>query len=254
MPSTVTILATLLAGVAGACLPRAAYRLSTPLAAPARSACAACATPFPTGPAGWVRLPSRCAGCGASLGAPAWVAAAVGAIAGGGLAASPTLSETLPAAVLLPASVLVTAVALLLSLIDIACMRLPDVIVLPCLATGIAGLAAASVVAGSATPMTRALLAAVALAGFYLVLGFVIPSGVGLGDVKLVLVLGLLLGWLGWGFVFAGAIVAHLIHGATAVGLLAAGRAGRKTLLPMGPALLAGAWCAVAIVPRVFGA
>jgi len=84
--------------------------------------------------------------------------------------------------------------------------------------------------------------------------GIVVPSGIGLGDVKLALVLGLLLGWFGWGYVLVGALIAHLIQGAVAIALIAMRRANRNTQLPMGPALLAGAWCAIAVLPIVLAA
>ena len=71
-------------------------------------------------------------------------------------------------------------------------------------------------------------------------------SRLGFGDVKLAAVLGLPLGWLGrptpcW----LGLLLPHLLHGVLVLGLLAARRVRRDTLLPLGPALLAGAWLAV---------
>jgi leader peptidase (prepilin peptidase)/N-methyltransferase len=83
------------------------------------------------------------------------------------------------------------------------------------------------------------------LFGFYLVLALVYPAGMGLGDVKLAGLLGLYLGWLGWAAVAVGAFTAFLIGGLVGVSLLATGRAGRKTAVPFGPAMLSGALLSV---------
>jgi leader peptidase (prepilin peptidase)/N-methyltransferase len=75
-------------------------------------------------------------------------------------------------------------------------------------------------------------------AGFLLVTALISPGGMGMGDVKLVAVIGLCLGSLG-----AVALFAALIGQVAAAGLLAARhgiRAARKTTLPFGPYLAAG--------------
>jgi leader peptidase (prepilin peptidase)/N-methyltransferase len=59
--------------------------------------------------------------------------------------------------------------------------------------------------------------------------------------VKLAAVLGYLLGFAGWPAVLTGAVVPHLLAGPVALFLLLTGRAGRRTAVPLGPALLAGA-------------
>ena len=95
--------------------------------------------------------------------------------------------------------------------------------------------------------LLRALAAALALSGGYLVLALLPGANLGMGDVKLCALLGLLLGWLGWDAVLLGALLPHLINGPVALALLLARRAGRKTELPLGPALLAGALLAVVV-------
>ena len=93
-----------------------------------------------------------------------------------------------------------------------------------------------------------AALAGGALAGGYL-LPALLPNGpLGLGDVKLAGVLGLVLGWLGWRHVLAGAALPHLLNGPVVLVLLATGRARRGSALPFGPALLVGALLAVVVV------
>ena len=67
----------------------------------------------------------------------------------------------------------------------------------------------------------------------------VYPRGMGFGDVKLAGVLGLYLGWFGWGALVVGWFAAFLLGGLFSVGLLLAGRAGRKSGIPFGPWMLA---------------
>jgi leader peptidase (prepilin peptidase)/N-methyltransferase len=233
-------------GAAGAFVPRIAYRMSVPIDTTLRAGCHACARPFTPGPSGWLHLGDRCPDCGERLGPPAWLTAMTAAVATAGFAVA------LGASPLLPAFVLVAMVGVVLAAIDLACLRLPDVLVLPTFVVAAATLAVVALARDESAPLVRGLLAAVVLAACYFVLAVVTGGGIGLGDVKLMLVLGLLLGWFGWPFVVAGVVLAHLLHGLVALGALATRRAGRTSLIPMGPALLIGAWCAIVLVPATF--
>jgi leader peptidase (prepilin peptidase)/N-methyltransferase len=73
------------------------------------------------------------------------------------------------------------------------------------------------------------------------------PAGIGLGDVKLLGLLGLVLGWLGWGVLLAGVFLGLVAGALTSVVLVAARRAGWRTALPFGPPLLLGAVLSVAL-------
>jgi leader peptidase (prepilin peptidase) / N-methyltransferase len=68
----------------------------------------------------------------------------------------------------------------------------------------------------------------------------------GLGDVKLAGPLGALLGWLSWSALALGAFLGFALAAVTGLALIAARRAGRKSALPFGPFMLAGAWLAIA--------
>lgn len=145
----------------------------------------------------------------------------------------------------LPAFLYLAGVSVALAMIDIDTRRLPNVIVLPSylVAGGALGLAAA--VQGDGTRLVRALLGGAAMFAFYFLLAFVYPAGMGFGDVKLSGVLGLYLGWLGWGPLAVGAFAAFLLGGVLGALLMAVGRAGRKTAIPFGPWMLAGAFVAL---------
>ncbi|MEH1030596.1 leader peptidase (prepilin peptidase)/N-methyltransferase [Micromonospora profundi] len=147
----------------------------------------------------------------------------------------------------LPVFLAVAAVGLVLALVDLACLRLPDALVLTAGALALGGLTSAALLTDTSGRLVGAL-AGAAVAGAAHVLLAVLPgSRLGFGDVKLAGVLGLPLGWLGRDALLAGLFLPHLLHGAVVLGLLAARRVRRGTLLPFGPALLAGAWLATVV-------
>jgi leader peptidase (prepilin peptidase)/N-methyltransferase len=63
----------------------------------------------------------------------------------------------------------------------------------------------------------------------------------GFGDVKLAGVLGLYLGWLGWGWLAIGAFAAFFLGGVFSIALLISRKARRESGIPFGPWMLAGA-------------
>lgn len=148
----------------------------------------------------------------------------------------------------LPAYLWLAAVGVTLSVIDLDCLRLPDRLTLPSYPVGLALLAVASAAGGDWGALGRAVLAAVAVGGAALLLALAAPGGgLGLGDVKLLGLLGLYLGWLGWGHVAVGVALGFGIGAAAAVVLLALRRAGLKDHVAFGQWLIAGALLAVVL-------
>ncbi|QIK83579.1 A24 family peptidase [Sanguibacter sp. HDW7] len=141
----------------------------------------------------------------------------------------------------LAAFLLVAGVALALTLIDLDTRRLPDVLTLGVVPVLVALLAVASAVSGDWTALWRALAGGAALFTFYFVLLLIYPSGMGFGDVKFALSLGLVMGYVGWGTLVVGAFAAFLLGGVLSIALLATGKATRKSGLPFGPWMAAGA-------------
>ncbi len=68
----------------------------------------------------------------------------------------------------------------------------------------------------------------------------------GFGDVKLAGVLGAALGWLGWGPLVVGSFAAFLLGGVVGLALMVAQKADRRTGIPFGPWMIAGAFVGVA--------
>lgn len=154
----------------------------------------------------------------------------------------------------LPALLWLAAVSIALTLIDLDVHRLPDAIVLPSYPIALGLLALACLGPGgeaSWAPLGRALAGCAVLLGVYLVVALVAPGGMGLGDVKLAGVLGLYLGWLGWGALAVGWFAAFVLGGLFGLVLMASRRAGRRSGIAFGPWMLAGAWVGLAAGPAL---
>ena len=146
---------------------------------------------------------------------------------------------------LLLAFLYLAAVSVALALIDLDTHTLPDKIVLPSYLVGAALLTLSSVLSGDYGRLLTAGIGLVALWSLYLVLALAYSGGMGFGDVKLAGLLGLYLGWLGWGPLAVGAFGAFLLGGIFAIVLVVTKRVSRKGGIPFGPWMLAGAWVGV---------
>jgi leader peptidase (prepilin peptidase)/N-methyltransferase len=194
---------------------------------------------------GWLALRGRCAHCRGRI-SPRYPL-----VEAGTTALFVAVTARLGPSAELPAYLYLAAIAVALTMIDFDVRRLPDAIVLPSYAVGAVLLIPAAVAHGDWWAIVRGLLAMAALWTFYLVLALVYPGGMGFGDVKLAGLLGLYLGWLGWSSVLVGTFAAFLLGGLAGAALLATRRAGRKSAIPFGPAMLAGALVALFVAGPV---
>ncbi|MEU1358548.1 prepilin peptidase [Micromonospora zamorensis] len=147
----------------------------------------------------------------------------------------------------LPVFLAIAAVGLVLARVDLLCLRLPDPLVLAAGVSALGGLTGAALLSGTPGRLVGALGGAAVAGAAHVLLALLPGSRLGFGDVKLAAVLGAPLGWLGRDALLAGLLLPHLLHGGLVLGLLAARRVRRDTLLPLGPALLAGAWLGVVL-------
>jgi len=145
----------------------------------------------------------------------------------------------------LPAFLYLGAAGVALAMIDLDVKRLPNAIVLPSYVVALVLLGVAALTQGEWSNLLRGLLGMAALFAFYFLLVLVYPSGMGFGDVKLAGVLGLYLGYLGWAEVITGGFLGFLFGGVVGGALMAVRKAGRKSQIPFGPFMLAGALVAV---------
>ena len=213
----------------------AALRYAVPPGLPSRTGCDACGAPIGlTRP--WPALgpAARCGRCRARVGPPP------GTVELAVLAAAVLLVFAGPSGGALPALIWWLGWTIPAVLVDLAVHRLPDRLTLPAAAGTwlLLGVAALDADPGH---WLRAVIAGTGLALFFasttLLLG---RRGFGLGDAKLALSVGALLGWYGWPVLLLGLLVAFGLSALVSLGLLAARRARWSTHLPFGPFLLLG--------------
>jgi leader peptidase (prepilin peptidase)/N-methyltransferase len=184
---------------------------------------------------GWLLLRGKCRDCGLPISARYPV---VEALTGALFAVLAWRFGLDPA---LPAYLYFAAVGLALALIDLDVQRLPDALTLPSYPVALVLLGAAAIAEGSADDLVRALISGAIAFAFFFTVWFVYPKGMGFGDVKLSGLLGIYLGWISYGALAAGLFAGYLLGGVISVGLVLFREAGRKTRIPFGPFLLAGA-------------
>lgn len=156
-------------------------------------------------------------------------------------------SET-AAGVLLVLGLLGSAVcALRLAAADLREHRLPNRIVYPWTAGSVVLLGLVGLLAGDLGAWARAISAGLLWSLGFLLVRLIHPSAIGMGDVKLALVLGLWTGVLGWAAVGLAVVLSFLLGGLLSLGLLVTGRATRRSRIPFGPLLLLGAALALVV-------
>ena len=141
----------------------------------------------------------------------------------------------------LAVAAILTASGVALVAIDLEHRRLPFAITRTAALGCVAVLAVDIVLAGPQPALRGLALAAIWLAVYGGVWLLTAGRGMGLGDVALAPVLGLALGWLGWGPGLVGLLAGFLVGALVGVLLMLTGRAGRRSRVPHGPFMLAGA-------------
>jgi prepilin signal peptidase PulO-like enzyme (type II secretory pathway) len=141
----------------------------------------------------------------------------------------------------LPAYLYLAVVGALLAVVDVAVKRLPNPFTLPSYAVGLVLLGGAALLDGHPVRIRYALTGLAVLWALYAAQHLVAPGAIGWGDVKLAGVLGLYLGWLGASAWWLGVLAGFVLGGVYATGILIARRGSRKTEIPFGPFMLAGA-------------
>ncbi|MFY1573919.1 prepilin peptidase [Verrucosispora sp. WMMD703] len=222
----------------------AVARHAVPPGTACRTGCDACGAPIgPHRP--WPALgpTARCGGCGARVGAPpATVELAA-------LAALAALLLTRPPAVEVAAAGWWLAFAVPLLFIDVAVHRLPNRLTWPAAVGTWLLLGLAALTGAGATPWLRAIAAGLGLALFFATTTLLLGTrGFGIGDAKLALSAGALLGWYGWSVPVLGLLLALTLSGLVALGLLVSRRARWSSHLPFGPYLVLGTLAALLLV------
>jgi leader peptidase (prepilin peptidase)/N-methyltransferase len=132
---------------------------------------------------------------------------------------------------LLPAAAFAVTLALI-SVIDFEQRRIPNVIVVPAAAVGLLAVALLQ-----PDRLKWSIAGGVAACLFFLIPALVLPRAVGMGDAKLGLLIGVILG----ADVVQALFVTSFAAGAVAAVLIVMGGANRKRTIPLGPFLALGA-------------
>ncbi len=219
-----------------------------------RSRCSSCGEPvrardnIPV--LSWLLLRGRCRGCGERI--PAFhpiVELLVPLLFLGAVWSIGWDWRLLPVLGLIPAGVAVSA-------IDLRTMIVPTRIVWP--AFGL--IVVLSLIVGTLESQPAWLVTAsaglVTLAGPLFLLWFLLPSGMGFGDVRLAVLLGWTVGFYGGAEPLAGVILAVFVLFAASilgivVGVTALGARGRKAKVPWGPSLVAAALLGIALAEPI---
>lgn len=137
------------------------------------------------------------------------------------------------------------AVTCSLILTDLDHKRIPNRITYKAIPLLGVALALGALADGTVDQMPRALLAMVAFTGFFFFVYIIARGGFGFGDVKLAILLGLFLGFLGWEYVIIGGMLTALLGALAAVVVLLATRASGRSEFPYGPPMIVGAWISI---------
>jgi leader peptidase (prepilin peptidase)/N-methyltransferase len=257
LTSVIIVFAGLLGLAVGSFLNVVAYRVPAGISLTRESRCPHCNTAiaarYNVPVLGWLLLRGRCASCKTPISkrypiVEALTGAAFAIITWYFLAAfsSAAWGESgWSLALVVIAYMYFAAVSIVLTVIDLDTHRLPNAIVLPSYLVAAVLLSAAALISGDWGPLLRGFIGMAALYSFYFLLRLVRPGGMGGGDVKLAGVIGLYLGWIGWGALAVGAFFAFVYGGVFGITLLLMRRAGRKSAIPFGPWMIFGAWTGV---------
>jgi leader peptidase (prepilin peptidase)/N-methyltransferase len=147
----------------------------------------------------------------------------------------------------IPAYLLFAWLAVGLFWIDADVHRLPDGLVLPAYPAMLVLVVVATIGLGDWGALVRALACMAGMYAVYLLLAVASPGSLGLGDVKLAGVIGLVLGWASVGTAVLGVLAGFLVGGLVAVVFLVGRRAGLRSHIAYGPSMLAGAFVALAL-------
>jgi leader peptidase (prepilin peptidase)/N-methyltransferase len=191
----------------------------------------------------WLLLRGRCRSCGARI-SPMYPLTEI-ATAGLFAAAALTFDRVWVSVMIAP----FLGVMVALAIIDLRHRIIPNRVVYPSLLAFAAYIVIVGI-AGGGLDVTRAALGMLAYGGVLLLVAIVSPKGMGMGDVKLAALIGLVLGSLGLRYVTVAAGAGVLLGGVGAIVALIAG-ASRKNVIPFGPFLAAGALVAAFLAPQI---
>jgi leader peptidase (prepilin peptidase) / N-methyltransferase len=232
---TFAILLSVLAGLlAGPAVDQVAYRgvRRQPFDLPS---CRSCGRPKPL--ATWW---SGCGACGQPVAGRTVGVSALTALAVAGA------TWVVGPAWVLPAYLVFGVATSILIVTDLEAKLIPNRVLYPSTVLFGALLAGGAAAEGRLADLGRAALGGAGYFAVLLLVALVARGGFGLGDVKLAVLLGMAAAFWSWRVLGAAAAFTAILGGIPAIVLLVTRRASRGTELPYGPAMIVGAWLALA--------
>jgi len=147
----------------------------------------------------------------------------------------------------LPAVLLFAALATVLALVDMAEHRLPNRVMAPCAGAIALLLVAAAQASGEWSALLWAVIGGVGTFAMFLLVAVLSPPAMGMGDVKLAGVIGLVLAWFGFEAWLTGLVGGFVLGALVAVLALTRGDVRLGDAIPFGPSMLAGALTAILV-------
>ncbi len=237
-------LAGVLCGLAGLLVPALIRRIPEPDPVEAPAEVTAEPPPGSTGSVRPEQEPKETYAEVAALPGLVWRAALASAVSGAAIAWA--VDDPWPLLFLLP----LVPVGVALAVVDWRTMLLPTKVIAPTYLGLVALVLVTFAITHDTADLVRAVLGWAIAGGVFFVLWFVYPRGLGYGDVRLSGLLGIALGYLGWGPLLVGVYGGFLLGGVGG-GLLSVLRIVERKAFPFGPFMLVGALLGVLVGPAV---
>lgn len=139
-----------------------------------------------------------------------------------------------------------------LATIDFQLHRLPDLLTGALYLSGLALLSLDAIAHNRLEHLRSAIIASIALSGFYYLVNLLSKGGMGMGDVKLAASIGLYTGYISALSVYVAAMASFALGSAVGITIMLRGKGTRKSAVPFGPFMLAGAVISAWLTPLIW--
>ncbi len=138
-----------------------------------------------------------------------------------------------------------------LSFYDLKCHRLPNKLNTALYFSGFTSLSIDAILHDRLNRLQDAVFASIVLGALFLIASLLSKGGMGMGDVKLALSIGLYTGYTSAISVYVAAMISFAIGSVFGIAIMFFGRGTKKTAIPFGPFMLAGALISIWITPHI---